>query len=81
MSCRKAFSAVTRWRMPASSVCQSLAGMMRGTVSNGISRSAPESSPYTAKVMPTRWNIRSASARLRASVCGDCECSQWAKSR
>ena len=40
--------------------------MMRGTMSNGISRSVPESSPYTANVMPTRWNARSASSRFCA---------------
>lgn len=31
-----------------------LAGMIRGTLSNGISRSVPSSSPYTLKVMPIR---------------------------
>ena len=40
--------------------------MIRGTMSKGMSRSAPASSPYTAKVIPTRRNSTSASARFWA---------------
>jgi hypothetical protein len=53
-------------------------GMMRGTMSKGIRRSAPASSPYTAKVMPTRWNSRSASSRLRAMTSAGIACSHSA---
>jgi hypothetical protein len=68
MSPMKALSARTRWRSPSASRRHSSADRMRGTMSKGISRSLPSCSPYTAKVMPTRWNRLSASARLRRSV-------------
>jgi hypothetical protein len=55
--------------------------MMRGTMSNGINRSVPASSPYTAKVMPTRWNSVSASARLRETWLVGVLASQDAKAR
>jgi len=42
--------------------------MARGMVSKGISRSVPCSSPYRVKVMPARWNSRSASRRRCAST-------------
>ena len=58
------------------------AGMMRGIRSNGISRSVPEPSsslaPYTAKVMPTRRKIISASSRRAAITSGGCSASQRA---
>ena len=50
--------------------------MMRGTMSNGISRSVPDSSPYTANVIPTRWNARSASSRFWAIRAGGVRASQ-----
>ena len=51
---------------PACSSRHSASGMMCGRMSNGISRSAPLSSPYTAKVMPTRWNRIWAACRICA---------------
>ena len=77
----KAFSARTRCSSPASSRAHSSAGMMRGTMSNGISRSVPEFSPYTAKVMPKRWNSASASARFCARRSCDLRLEPAASSR
>ncbi len=57
------------------------AGMMRGTRSNGIRRSVPACSPYTANVMPTRWKMRSASPRFCAMRSGGVRSSQSAKAR
>lgn len=51
---RKALSARTRCRRPSARCFHPVAGMMRGTMSKGIKRSFPASSPYTAKVIPTR---------------------------
>src|SRR5258708_4928526 len=64
MSCRKRFNAVTRCRNPRARTSHWRAGITCGTMSNGISRSVPEASPYTANVMPTRGQRMSA-ARLR----------------
>ncbi|MBM4213136.1 MAG: efflux RND transporter periplasmic adaptor subunit [Gammaproteobacteria bacterium] len=62
---------VTRWRKPRCRNSHSADGMIRGTMSNGISRSVPVSSPYTAKVIPARRNSVSASAsfsRIRSGA-------------
>jgi hypothetical protein len=70
MSWMNMFSVRTRCTMPASMCFHSDAVIMRGMISNGITRSVPASLPYTANVIPTRRKIRSASARLRATVSG-----------
>jgi len=45
MSSRNALSAITRCSMPSDSLFHSAPEMMRGTMSNGISRSAASASP------------------------------------
>jgi hypothetical protein len=60
MSLRKAFNARTRWQQPSDKAFHAPGRMMRGMMSNGIERSTPVSSPYTANVMP--WRAYSVSA-------------------
>jgi hypothetical protein len=62
-------------------LAHSWAGMMRGIRSNGMRRSVPEPSssfaPYTAKVMPTRRKIISASSRRERITSPGCFASHW----
>jgi len=78
----KRLSAVTRCTRPCSIRRHSAAGMMRGIRSKGISRSVPAPSssfaPYTAKVMPTRRKITSASWRRERIISAGWRASQAA---
>jgi hypothetical protein len=50
----------------------SIAEMIRGMISNGMSFSVPSFDPYTAKVMPSRRKIASASDAMNPMASGGC---------